>query len=83
MKLYWPCAVYLKNDRLERAFTYDAMNTLADALQTIETWKDWYKFDIRKAWVDVYERSVLLQKVHIGLNNGQILHVEDYQKGRD
>lgn len=38
-------------------------------------------YDLRKAWVVVYERSVLLQKVHIGVNNGQILLVEDYQKG--
>lgn len=79
MKQYWPGAVYLKNDRLERAFTYDAMNTLADARQQIETWKDWYKFDVRKCWVDVYEHGIKTETIHISPKDGSILSTESHK----
>ena len=79
MKLYWPCAVYLKENRLERAFTYDAMNSLAEARQQIETWKDWYKFDVRKAWVDVYDHGVKTETIHISHKDGSILSTESHE----
>ena len=80
MKLYWPGAVYLtKENRLERAFTYDAANTLAEARQTIETWKDWYKFDVRKCWVDVYDHGVKTETIHISHKDGTILSTESHE----
>ncbi len=79
MKLYWPCGIYLKGNRLDRLFTYDAVNTLADARQTIETWKDWYKFDVRKAWVDVYEDNIKIETIHISHKDGSILSTESHE----
>lgn len=76
MKLYWPCAVYLKENCLERAFTYDSTLSLGDARNQIELWKDWYKFDIRKAWVDVYEDNIKIETIHINPKDGSILSTE-------
>ena len=80
MKLYWPGAVYLtKENRLDRAFTYDAVDTLAETRQAIETWKDWYKFDVRKAWVDVYDHGVKTETIHISHKDGTILSTESHE----
>lgn len=79
MKQYWPGAAYLKNDRLDRLFAYDAVNTLAEARQTIETWKDWYKFDIRKCWVDVYEHGIKTETIHISPKDGSIFSTESHE----
>lgn len=79
MKLYWPCGIYLKENRLDRLFTYDAVNTLAEARQTIETWKDWYKFDVRKCWVDVYEHGIKTETIHISPKDGSILSTESHK----
>ena len=79
MKLYWPCGIYLKENRLGRLFTYDAENTLAEARQTIETWKDWYKFDVRKCWVDVYEHGIKTETIHISPKDGSILSTESHE----
>lgn len=79
MKLYWPCGIYLKENRLDRLFTYDAVNTLAEARQTIETWKDWYKFDVRKCWVDVYEHGIKTETIHISHKDGSILSTESHE----
>ena len=79
MKLYWPCGIYLKENRLDRLFTYDVVNTLAEARQTIETWKDWYKFDVRKCWVDVYEHGIKTETIHISPKDGSILSTESHE----
>lgn len=82
MKLYWPCAEYEDANRNPQTLsTYDGCLDMASARKVIADWKSYWKYNLVKAWVDVYERSVLLQKVHVGVNNGQILLVEDYQKG--
>lgn len=79
MKQYWPCGIYLKENRLERAFTYDSMLSLAEARQQIETWKSWYKFDVRKCWVDVYEHGVKTETIHISPKDGSILSTESHE----
>lgn len=81
MKLYWPSAEYEDaNGNLQRLSTYDGCLDMASARKVIADWKNYWKYDLRIAWVDVYERSVLLQTAHIGVNNGRILLTENYQK---
>jgi len=82
MKLYWACAKYRdENGKIQTLSTYDSALDMSLARKTIADWKRYWKYDLRKAWIDIYERSVKLQRVYIDVNNGQILRVTNYRKG--
>ena len=56
MKLYWPCGVYLDDWKEEQTlFTCDSCLTLDKAFKQIRLWRDWYRYNITRAWVDVYD----------------------------
>lgn len=66
MKQYWPCGTRLTDDgRKEPVSTYAAAFTLGEARKQIELWKDWYHFRMLEAHVDVYEKSVKVDTIHI------------------
>lgn len=66
MKQYWPCAKYRTNNgEIKTLFTYDSMLDFAKARGIIEDWKNWYKYDVRKAWVDVYESGAKVERIYL------------------
>lgn len=74
MKLFWPCAKHLMEDgRIESLCTYDSCLDLAHARKVIADWRDWYKYDIRKAWIDVYESGKKIEVIHINPKTDEII----------
>lgn len=55
MLFYWPCAVYKdeKYDEPQKLFIYNPVTTRDKALKQIFFWRDVYKFDITRAWIDI------------------------------
>jgi len=55
MVLYWPCAEYKDehHEELQRLFTYDSVLSKKKALDQIYFWRDVYKFNIVRAWIDI------------------------------
>ena len=66
MKTYWPCGRAMGQDgRIQPLTTYSAFISLGEARKQIDLWHDWYKYDMIEAWVDVYEKGKLIQKIPI------------------
>ena len=80
MKQYWPCAKYRDQDgQIKPLFTYDSTLDLARARQTIENWKNWYKYDVRQSWVDVYESGAKVERIWLN-KDGSIRKTTVYKR---
>ena len=68
MKVYWPCAIRLRDDGTEETlFTYDSTLKWKLALETLKNWRGAYKFNLVRCWVDVYEGDKKVEVVHVDL----------------
>ena len=77
MKQYWPCAIRLTEEgNEERVSTYDSCFRLEQARNQIELWKSWYKYNINRCWVDVYENTTKQITLHIDPVNSAIACTE-------
>lgn len=77
MKLYWPCGTRLTESGPEPVTTYDAVMTLGDARKQIAMWRDWYKFHLTEAHIDVYEKTNKTQIIYIDPETDAIIRTED------
>ena len=65
MKTYWPCAIRKTSDGTEYTIsTYDSCFSLEEAQKMFNLWRDYYKYNIVKFWVDVYEDGVKRGKIY-------------------
>ena len=61
MKVYWPCAIRLRDDGTEEnLFTYDSTLKWKLALETLKSWRGAYKFNL-------YEGDKKVEVVHVDL----------------
>ncbi len=52
MKLYWPEAIVIDNDKEQKMFTYDCCLTKEKAIDCIKIWSEIFSF-VKCAWIDI------------------------------
>lgn len=62
MLIYHPMAVTDKGTQ----FVYDGMSTVSEALEQFDIWENDYGYQIREAWIDVYESGHKVKKLSVG-----------------
>jgi len=56
---YWPCAILIKKDGTEEQIsTYDSFGTEEEARKQFDVWKNGYKFELGRCWIELYYHGI-------------------------
>ena len=56
---YWPCAIKINDDGTEEQIsTYESALTEEEAKAQFHIWKDRYKYNLKKCWIDLHENDL-------------------------
>lgn len=64
MKAYWPCA----ETTTTPLWTYDSALTINKCMDAFKCWKNDYGYTLTKAWIDVYEDGIRIERIDVEIN---------------